>query len=69
MQPENFTYLIQRIRELFVREICYFIKKLADFYLFMLFLNVCKQTFHIISRAHILKRKEDFTLGGISLLH
>ena len=54
--PENFAFLIPRILELFAREVCKFLKKLANFYhichiyhiLSYLFLNVCKQTFHIL---------------------
>ena len=45
--PENFAFLILRILELFAREVCKFLKKQVNFYHILLFLNVCKQTFHI----------------------
>ena len=45
--PENFALLILRIFEFFAREVCKFLKKKANFYLILLFLNVCKPTFHI----------------------
>ena len=44
---ENFAFLIQRIIELFAREVCKFLKKQAKFQHILLFQNVCKQTFHI----------------------
>ena len=47
-----FAFLILRILELFAREVCKFLKNYANFYLIRLFLNVCKQTFHI---SHVLK--------------
>ena len=43
---ENFAFLILRILELLAREVCKFLKKQANFYLILLFLNACKQTFH-----------------------
>ena len=49
---ENFAFLILRVFKLFTREVCKFLKKWANFYLILLFLNVCKQTFHI-SHVHI----------------
>ena len=45
--PENFEFLILRILELFSREVCKFLKKLANFQHILLFLYVCKQTFHM----------------------
>ena len=45
--PENFAFLTFTIHQLFTREVCKFLKNLANFYLIQLFLNVCKQTFHI----------------------
>ena len=45
--PENSAFLILRILELYAREVCKFLKNWANFYLNLLFLNVCKQTFHI----------------------
>ena len=39
--------LILRTLELFAHEVCKFLKNYANFYLILLFLNVCKQTFHI----------------------
>ena len=61
--PRKFRILNRRILELFAREVRKFPKKLADFYhichiyhiLSYLFLNVCKQTFHI-SHVHISQR-------------
>ena len=44
---ENLALLILRILELFAREVCKFLKKYANFYHVLLFLNVCKQAFHI----------------------
>ena len=44
--PENFAFLVLRILELFAREVCKLLKKLANFYRILLFLIVCKQTFH-----------------------
>ena len=60
--PENFPFLILRILELFAREVCKFFKKQASFQDFLLFLNVCKQSFHIISRVHISKSKMCFNV-------
>ena len=40
-------FLILRILELFTSEFCKFIKEEAKFYLIILSLHVCKQTFHI----------------------
>ena len=45
--PGNFAFLILKILKLFAREVCKFLKKQANFYLILLFVNVCKQTFHI----------------------
>ena len=45
--PENLAFVILRIPELFAHEVCKFLKKEASFYHIQLFLNVCKQTFHI----------------------
>ena len=50
--PKKFAFLILRIFELFAREICKFLKKQANFYLILLFLNVCKQTSDIY-RVHV----------------
>ena len=59
--PENFAFLTFTIHQLFTREVCKFLKNLANFYLIQLFLNVCKQTFHI-SRALISKSKGRFNM-------
>ena len=55
--PENFAFLILTIAELFAREVCKFHKKKANFYLILLFLNVCKQTLPIshVSVSQIVK--------------
>ena len=45
--PENFAFLILRIRELFAREICKCFKKQVNFQHILLYLNIRKQTFHI----------------------
>ena len=45
--PKKFTFLILRILDLFAREVCKFLKKRANFYLILLFLNSYKQTFCI----------------------
>ena len=50
--PPNYAFLILTILELFMREVCKFPKKQANFYHILLFLNVCKQTFHI-SYVHL----------------
>ena len=50
--PEDFAYLIIRILELFAREVCKFLEQWVDFKHILLFLNICKQTFHI-SHARI----------------
>ena len=44
---ENFAFLPLRILELFACEVWKFSKKQANFYLILLFLDACKQTFHI----------------------
>ena len=49
--PENSAFLILRILELYAREVCKFLKKWANFYLNLLFLNVCKQTFHMSQKV------------------
>ena len=43
---------------LFAREVCKFLKKLGNFLHILLFLNVCKQTFHI-SHVRISQKVED----------
>ena len=53
--PEDFAYLIIRILELFAREVCKFLEQWVDFKHILLFLNVCKQTFHISTRAYLKK--------------
>ena len=45
--PENFAFLILRILELSAREVCKFLKNQANFQNILLFLNVCKESFHI----------------------
>ena len=45
--PENFAFLIRRILELFVHQVCRFLKKQANFQHDLLFLNVSKKTYHI----------------------
>ena len=45
--PDNFASLILIILELFTREVYKFLKMYANFLYILLFLNVCKQTFHI----------------------
>ena len=47
INPENFAFLILRLLELYAREFCKFLKKQVNLYLILLFLNVCKLTFHI----------------------
>ena len=49
--PENFAFLILRILELFAREVCKFLKKLA----------VYKQTFHDLT-CEYLKSKTSFNM-------
>ena len=44
---ENFTFLIQRILEFFIREVSKFSKKQGNFQHILLLLNVYKQTSHI----------------------
>ena len=41
------AFLILGVPELLAHEVCKFLKKWAIFYHILLFLNVCKQTFHI----------------------
>ena len=48
--PENFAFLILRIPK-FDRKVFKFWKSALIFYLILLFLNVCKQNFHI-SHVH-----------------
>ena len=45
--PEDFAFFVLRDLDLFASEACKFLKKKANFYLILLFVNVCKQTFHI----------------------
>ena len=62
--PENFGFLILRNFELFAREVYTFLKK-ANFQHILLFLNGCKQTFHIYHIyhfAHISKSKRCFNV-------
>ena len=59
--PENFAFLIPRTIELFAREVCKFLKKWANFLRILLFLNVCKQTFHI-SHEYISHKVKDFLM-------
>ena len=51
--PENFTFLILTFLELFAREVF-----LISFYLILLFLNVCKQTF-LISHVRMSENAKD----------
>ena len=44
---ENFAFLVLQILELFAREVCKFLNKWTNFYHILLFVNACKETFHI----------------------
>ena len=44
---ENFAFFFLRFIELFTGEVCKSLRKQANFYHILLYLNVCKQTFHI----------------------
>ena len=55
--PENFAFLILWILELFTRGVCKFLKEQANFQHILLFLNVCKETFHISHMCTSLKVK------------
>ena len=58
--PEDFAFSILRIRELFAREACTFLKK-VNFEHILLFLNVCQQTFHI-SHVRISQKVQSFLM-------
>ena len=45
--PDIFAFLILRILEISAREVCKILKKWANFEHVLLFLYVCKQSFHI----------------------
>ena len=54
-------FIILRIVDLVAREVFIFLKKWANFYFILLFLNICQQILHV-SRAHISKRKMCFNV-------
>ena len=58
---KSFALLILRILGLFAHEVCKFLEKQANFYLILLFPNVCKQPFGI-TRVRISQNVKDILI-------
>ena len=65
--PKNFPFLILRILKLFAHEVCKFLKKYANFYLILIFVNLFCKSSHI-SRAPISKRAMCFNAKSLTSL-